>query len=93
MEVSQIYKQMNIKTICNEISLLTFIDLLEVELSSREQEEEDERRRQKNANVAVASFTSAASGKGSTKPICRDFLTDNGCTKGGQCAFQHPTTQ
>ena len=52
--------------------LLTTIDLLEVELSSRAQEEE-EKRRQKNANVALASFTSTGSGKGSNKPICRDF--------------------
>ena len=91
MEVSQIYKQMNIKTTCSNISLLTTIDLFEVELSSRAQEEEEGRRRQKNANVAVASFTSTSSGKGS-KPTCRDFLTDNGCTKGGQCTFQHPNT-
>ena len=92
MEASQMYKETNIKSICNDVSLLTTIDLLEVELSSRAQEEEEERRRQKNANVAVASFTSTGSGKGSNKPICRDFLTDNGCTKGGQCTFQHPST-
>ena len=93
MEISQIYKQTNIKTICNDVSLLTTIDLLEVELSSRAPEEEEERRRQKNANVAVASFTSTGSGygKGSNKPICRDFLTDNCCSKGGQCTFQHPS--
>ena len=94
MELSQIYKQTNIKTICTDVSLLTTIDLLEVELSSRALEEEDERRRHKAAGVAVASFTStgSGSGKGSTKPICRDFLTENGCSKGGQCTFQHPTT-
>ena len=86
MELSQIYKQPNIKTICNDVSLLTTIDLLEVELSSRALEEEEERRRHKAAGVAVASFTStgSGSGKGSTKPICRDFLTENGCSKGGQ---------
>ena len=88
MEISQT----NIKTICNDVSLLTTIDLLEVELSSRALEGEEERRRQKNANVAIASFTSTGSGKGSNKPICRDFLTNNGCTKGGQCTFQHPST-
>ena len=32
MEISQIYKQTNIKTTCNDVSLLTTIDLLEVEL-------------------------------------------------------------
>ena len=41
MELSQIYKQTNIKTICNDVSLLTTIDLLEVELSSRALEEDD----------------------------------------------------
>ena len=93
-ELSQIYKQTNIKTICNDVSPLTTIDLLEVELSSRALEEEEERRRHKAAGVAAASFTStgSGSGKGSTKPICRDFLTENGCSKGGQCTFQHPTT-
>ena len=35
MEISQIYKQTNIKTTCNDVSLLTTIDLLGVELSSR----------------------------------------------------------
>ena len=39
MEISQIYKQTNIKTTCNDVSLLTTIDLLEVELSSRALEE------------------------------------------------------
>ena len=65
MELSQIYKQTNIKTICNDVSLLiTTIDLLEVELSSRALEEEEERRRHKAAGVAVASFTSTGSGSG-----------------------------
>ena len=81
MEVSQIYKQTSLKTLCNDISLLTTIDFLEVELSSRTQEEEEERRKQKNANVAIASFTSAGATKTSTKPICRNFMTENGCNE------------
>ena len=92
MEVSQIYRQTGIKTLCNDVCLLTTIDLLEVELASRAQEEEEERRKQKNANVAIASFTSTGSAKTSTKPICRNFMTENGCNKGGQCTFLHPTT-
>ena len=31
-------------------------------------------------------------GKSTTKPTCRDYLTDNGCTRGGQCSFLHPPT-
>ena len=93
MEVSQIYRQTGIKTLCNDVCLLTTIDLLEVELASRAQEDEEEKRKQKNANVAVASFTSSTgSTKTSTKPICRNFMTENGCNKGGQCTFSHPAT-
>ena len=80
--------QIGIKTLCNDVCLLTTIDLLEVELASGAQEEE-ERRKQKNANVAVASFTSTGSAK--TKLICRNFTTENGCNKRGQCTFLHPT--
>ena len=47
MEVSQIYRQTGIKTLCNDVCLLTTIDLLEVELASRAQEEEEERRKQR----------------------------------------------
>ena len=93
MEVSQIYRQTGIKTLCNDVCLLTTIDLLEVELASRAQEDEEEKRKQKNANVAVASFTSSTgSTKTSTKPICRNFMTETGCNKGGQCTFLHPAT-
>ena len=51
------------------------------------------RRRSENkrtANVAIASF--AKGGGAKQKPICRDFLPDNGCNKGGQCTYQHPQT-
>ena len=63
-------------------------------LSSRAHEDDEEKRRQKLANVTIAA--SAAAGKGSgkgkptTKPTCRDYLTDNGCTRGGQCSLLHP---
>ena len=43
-------------------------------------------------NIAVASFTSAGPTKTSTKPICHNFMTENGCNKGGQCTFLHPST-
>ena len=56
MEVSQIYRQTNVKTLCNDVFLLTTVDLLEVELSSRAQEDEEERRKQKGANAASASL-------------------------------------
>ena len=68
------------------------MDLLEIELSTRAQE----KRKQKSAGVAIAAFTSAQKGSGKTKPsqkpICRDFLTDTGCPRGGQCTFQHSQT-
>ena len=86
MEVSQIYRQTNVKTMCYDVTLLTTVDLLEVELASRAQEDEEERRKQKGANMASASY------KGKPKPICRDFMTDSGCPKGGQCLYQHPNT-
>ena len=56
MEVSQIYRQTNVKTVCNDVTLLTTVDLLEVELSGRAQEDEEERRKQKGANTASASL-------------------------------------
>ena len=36
--------------------------------------------------------TQKGKGKGKPKPICRDFMTDTGCSKGGQCLYQHPNT-
>ena len=39
MEVSQIYRQTSVKTLCNDVTLLTTVDLLEVELASRAQED------------------------------------------------------
>ena len=72
------------------------LDLLGIELSSHAHQDEEEKRRQESANVAIAA--SAAAGKGSgkskpatTKPTCRDDLTENGCTRGGQCSFLHPS--
>ena len=81
MEVSQIYRQTNVKTVCNDVTLLTTVDLLEVELSGRAQEDEEERRKQKGANTASASHAQKGGGKGKPKPICRDFMTENGCQK------------
>ena len=78
------------------MTFLAMLDLLEIELSSRAHEDEEERRHPKSADVAIAA--SAAVGKGSgkskptTKPACRDYLTENGCTRGGQCSFLHPPT-
>ena len=92
MEVSQIYRQTNVKTLCNDVTLVTTVDLLEVELSSRAQEDEEERRKQKGANTASASHAQKGGGKGKPKPICRDFMTETGCPKGGQCLYQHPNT-
>ena len=64
--------------------------------AQEDEEEKGEKRKQKSAGVAIAAFTSAQKGSGKTKPsqkpICRDFLTDNGCPRGGQCTFQHPQT-
>ena len=74
------------------LTLLTTVDLLEVELASRAQEDEEERRKQKGANVATSSYTQKGGGKGKPKPICRDFMTDSGCPKGGQHLYQHPNT-
>ena len=96
MEVSQMYRQTNVKTVCTDVTFLAMLDLLKIELSSRAHEDDEEKRRQKSANIAIAA--SAAAGKGSgkgkstTKPTCRDYLTDNGCTRGGQCSFLHPPT-
>ena len=86
MEVSQIYRQRTVKTLCNDVTLLTTVDLLEVELASRAQEDEEERRKQKSANTAIASasFTQKWNGKGKPK--------HTGCSKGGQCLYQHHNT-
>ena len=43
MEVSQVYRQTTVKTLCNDVTLLTTVDLLEVDLASRAQEDEEER--------------------------------------------------
>ena len=93
MEVSQIYRQMTVKTLCNDVTLLTTVDLLEVELASRAQEDEEERRKQKSANTAIASvsFTQKGNGKGKPKPICTDFMTDTGCQKEDSVFTNTPT--
>ena len=61
------------KTLCNDVTLLTTVDLLEVELASRAQEDEEERRKQKSAGTAIASvsFTQNGNGKGKPKPFRR----------------------
>ena len=61
-------------------------------MAARTHEDEEEKRRQKNANVAIAAFTQSQKGSGKGKPVCRDYMTDNGCNKGGQCSYQHPPT-
>ena len=89
-EISQIYRQTNVKILCTDDNFLRTLDMVEIELAARAHEDEEEKRKQKNANVAIASF--AKGGGAKPKPICRDFLTDNGCNKGGQCTYQHPQT-
>ena len=91
MEVSKIYEQTAVKTICN-VSLLTTVDLFEVELAGRAQQDEEDGRKQKNANTAIASasFIQKRIGKCKPKSICRDFVTDTVCIKGGQCLYQAP---
>ena len=61
-------------------------------MAARTHEDEEDKRRQKNANVAIAAFTQSQKGSGKGKPVCRDYMTDNGCNKGGQCSYQHPPT-
>ena len=58
MEVGQIYKQINIKTNCNDISLLTTIILLEVELSNCAQEEEKRQRQKEKGQSCSRLFAS-----------------------------------
>ena len=88
-EISQIYRQTNV---CTDDSLLRTFDLIEVELAARSHEDEEDKRRQKNANVAIAAFTQSQKGSGKSKPVCRDYMADTGCNKGGQCSYQHPPT-
>ena len=59
MEVSQTYRQTNVKTMCNDVTLLTTVDLLEVELASRAQEDEEERRKQKGQSARSSQSTAA----------------------------------
>ena len=89
-EISQIYRQTNVKILCTDDNFLRTLDMVEIELAARAHEDEEEKRKQKSANVAIASF--AKGGGAKPKPICRGFLTDNGCNKGGQCTYQHPQT-
>ena len=44
------------------------------------------------ASMAVAAFTQKGAGKDKAKPVCRNFMTDEGCKRGGQCASQHLTS-
>ena len=83
-EVSNLPSDKFVKIVCNDASFWATMDLLEIELSTTGQEDEEEKKRkQKSAGVAIAAFTSAQKGSGkdkpSQKPICRDFLTDQGC--------------
>ena len=61
-------------------------------MAARSHEDEEDKRRQKNAKVAIAAFTQSQKGSGKSKPVCRDYVTDTGCSKGGQCSYQHPPT-
>ena len=88
MEISQVYKTTNVKIICSDDAFLQTLDLIEIELSSRAHEDEEEKRKQKSAGVAIASLTQGSK----PKPLCRDYMTETGCNKGGQCPFQHPPT-
>ena len=88
MEISQVYKTANVKIICSDEAFLQTLDLIEIEFSSRAHQDEEEKRKQKSAGVAIASFTQGSK----PKPLCRDYMTETGCNKGGQCPFQHPPT-
>ena len=88
MEISQVYKTTNVKITCSDDAFLQTLDLIEIELSSRAHEDEEEKRKQKSAGVAIASLTQGSK----PKPLCRDYMTETGCNKGGQCPFQHPPT-
>ena len=52
----------------------------------------DANKKSANTAIASASCTQKENGKGKPKPICRDFMTDSGCQKGGQCLYQRPNT-
>ena len=88
MEISQVYKTTNVKIICSDDAFLQTLDLIEIELSSRAHEDEEEKRKQESTGVAIASLTQGSK----PKPLCRDYVTETGCKKGGQCPFQHPPT-
>ena len=45
-EVSQMYRQTNVKTVCTDVTFLAVLDLLEIELFSRAHEDEEEKRYQ-----------------------------------------------
>ena len=38
----------------------------------------------------MAASTQKGSGKDKQMHICRDYMTEDGCKRGGQCSFQHP---
>ena len=92
MEVSQVYRSTNVKVLCNDQTFMETLNRLEIELSSRAHEDDEEKRKQKSASLAMAAFTQKGSGKDKPKPVCRDYMTDDGCKNGGQCSFQHPAT-
>ena len=56
-EVSHMYRQTNIKTLCTDTNLLQLMGLLEIELSARAQEDDEERRRKGHANSSSAMAT------------------------------------
>ena len=57
MEVSQIYRNTNVKVLCNDQTFVETLNLLEIELSSRAHEDDEEKRKQKSASLAMAAFT------------------------------------
>ena len=88
-------RRTNVKTVCTDVIFLAMLDLLEIELSSRAHEDEEEKKCQKSGNIAITASVAAGKGSGksrpaTTKPTCRDYLTENGCTRGGQRSFLHP---
>ena len=84
-EVSHMYRQTNIKTLCTDTNLLQLMGLLEIELSARAQEDDEERRRKGHANSSSA-MANAAGGKGHGKGNTSAGKGKGGQSKGGKAS-------
>ena len=71
------------KVLRSDQTFMETLNFLENELASRAHDDDDdeEKRKQKNASLVMAAYTQKGSWKDKAKPVCRDYVTEDGCKR------------